>query len=77
MKSHVYICKDEEANKSLSLTYLKKYEILGISSDIHSKGSYFVINDVGKGIIVLTEKFLTLKQFRKNQINNILKCLND
>lgn len=73
-KIGIYIGKTEWENDNLDMTYFKKYEI---SDGIHSKGSYFVINDVGKGIIVLKEKFLTLKQFRKNQINNILKCLND
>ncbi len=73
-KIGIYIGKTEWENDNLDMTYFKKYEI---SDDIHSKGSYFVINDVGKGIIVLEDKFLTLKQFRKNQINNILKCLND
>ena len=73
-KIGIYIGKTEWENDNLDMTYFKKYEI---SDGIHLKGSYFVINDVGKGIIVLKEKFLTLKQFRKNQINNILKCLND
>ena len=73
-KIGIYIGKTEWENDNLDMTYLKTYEI---SDGLYSKGSYFVINDVGKGIIVLEDKFITLKQFRKIKINNILKCLND
>lgn len=69
MKSHVYICTDEVANKSLSLTYLKKYEILGISSDNYC---YSLKNDRNIIIYAMFERFITLKEYRKNKINNVL-----
>ena len=74
MKSHVYICKDEEANKSLSLTYLKKYEIIGISSD---DGCYTIKNDRNIIIYAMFGRFIPLSEYRKIKIKNILLHINE
>ena len=74
MKSHVYICKDEESNKSLSLTYLKKYEILGISSD---NGCYSLKNDRNIIIYAMFGRFIPLSEYRKIKIKNILLHINE
>mgnify|MGYP003538835961 CR=1 FL=1 len=74
MKSHVYICKDEETNKNLSLTYLKKYEIIGISSD---DGCYTIKNDRNILMYVMFERFISLSEYRKNKIKNILLHINE
>lgn len=74
MKSHVYICKDEEANKNLSLTYLKKYEIIGISSD---NGCYSLKNDRNIIIYARFGRFISLSEYRKIKINNILLHINE
>lgn len=73
MKSHVYICKDEEANKNLSLTYLKTYEILRFTRD----NTFVLINNIGNITYAMSERFIPLYEYRKNKINNILRCLND
>ncbi len=74
MKSHVYICKDEETNKNLSLTYLKKYEIIGISSD---NGYYTIKNDRNIIIYAMFGRFISLSEYRKIKINNILLHINE
>lgn len=68
MNYYVYICKDEEANKNLSLTYLKKYEILNSTRD----GTFVLINNIGNITYAMFERFITLKEYRKIKINNVL-----
>lgn len=73
MKSHVYICKDEETNKNLSLTYLKTYEILRFTRD----DTFVLINDVNSITYTMGERFIPLSEYRKNKIKNILLHINE
>ena len=73
MNHYVYICDDEQASNNLNLTYLKTYEILRFTRD----DTFVLINDVNNITYVMGERFIPLSEYRKNKINNILKCLND
>lgn len=73
MNHYVYICDDEQASNNLNLTYLKTYEILRFTRD----DTFVLINDVNSITYAMGERFIPLSEYRKIQINNILKCLKD
>ncbi len=71
---YVYICDDEQVNKRLCLTYLKKYKILNI---LYHDDCFILINDNNILTYTIPDDFIPLYKYRKIKINNILKCLKD
>jgi hypothetical protein len=56
--------------KSINTTIGKTYEIIEYSDSYGDIGYYF-IGDDGKELIYFTHNFITIEQFRENQLNEI------
>ena len=54
----------------MNTTIGKTYEIIEYSDSFGDIGYYFIADD-GKELIYFTHNFITIEQFRENQLNEI------
>lgn len=70
MNEVIVICIDNKNNihfENEEITIGKKYEVL-----FSSLSSYYIINDKGNEMGYFKTRFITLKEYRKNKINNLI-----
>lgn len=70
MNELIIICIDNKNNipfENEEITIGKKYISL-----FSSLSSYYIINDKGKEVGYFKTRFVTLKEYRKNKINNLI-----
>ena len=71
MNELIIICIDNKNNipsENEEITIGKKY-----ISSLSSLSSYYIINDKGREVGYFKTWFITLKEYRKNKIKNLIK----